>query len=63
MSNLFQEDIHAEVEEVLNKNVITDEDIKKYKMNHDTSLTAGEFLELINSALKEDAQTDSSVPD
>ena len=51
IDSLFKEDIHAEVEEVLNKNIITDEDIEKYQMNQDASLTAKEFLDLINIAL------------
>lgn len=51
IDSLFKEDIHAEVEEALNKNIITDEDIEKYQMNQDASLTAKEFLDLINTAL------------
>lgn len=51
IDNLFKEDIHAEVEEALKKNVITDEDIEKYKMNKETSVSAGEFIDLLNKAL------------
>lgn len=51
IDSLFKKDIHAEVEEALNKNIITDEDIEKYQMNQDASLTAKEFLDLINTAL------------
>ena len=56
IDNLFKEDIHAEVEEALKKNVITDEDIEKYKMNKETSVSAGEFIDLLNKALNSSSE-------
>lgn len=61
VESLFKDDIHAEVEEVLNKNIITDEDIEKYKMNRDSSLTAGEFIDLINHAFKTNTDKEKIV--
>lgn len=45
------ENLHAEVSEILNKNVITDDDVERYKMNKDSSVSVGEFCELLNSLL------------
>lgn len=50
VNKLFSENIHTEVEETLKKNVVTDEDIEKYNLNKETSLAAGEFIDLLNKA-------------
>lgn len=54
INKLFSEDIHTEVEEALKKNVVTDEDIEKYNLNKETSLAAGEFIDLLNQAFDTD---------
>lgn len=48
------ENLHAEVSEILNKNVITDDDVERYRMNKDSSVSVGEFCNLLNSLLSED---------
>ncbi len=48
------ENLHAEVSEILNKNVITDNDVERYRMNKDSSVSVGEFCNLLNSLLSED---------
>lgn len=48
------ENLHAEVSEILNKNVITDDDVERYKMNKDSSVSVGEFCNLLNSLLADD---------
>lgn len=48
------ENLHAEVSEILNKNVITDNDVERYRMNKDSSMSVGEFCNLLNSLLSED---------
>lgn len=48
------ENLHAEVSEILNKNVITDDDVERYRMNKDSSVSVGEFCNLLNSLLLED---------
>lgn len=48
------ENLHAEVSEILNKNVITDNDVERYRMNKDSSVSVGEFCNLLNSLLLED---------
>lgn len=48
------ENLHAEVSEILNKNVITEDDVERYQMNKDSSVSVGEFCNLLNSLLSED---------
>lgn len=48
------ENLHAEVSEILNKNVITDDDVERYRMNKDSSVSVGKFCNLLNSLLSED---------
>lgn len=48
------ENLHAEVSEILNKNVITEDDVERYRMNKDSSVSVGEFCNLLNSLLSED---------
>lgn len=48
------ENLHAEVSEILNKNVITDDDVERYRMNKNSSVSVGEFCNLLNSLLSED---------
>lgn len=48
------ENLHAEVSEILNKNVITDDDVERYRMNKDSSVSVGEFCNLLNSLLSDD---------
>lgn len=48
------ENLHAEVSEILNKNVITVDDVERYRMNKDSSVSVGEFCNLLNSLLSED---------
>lgn len=48
------ENLHAEVSEILNKNVITEDDVERYQMNKDSSVSVGEFCTLLNSLLSED---------
>ena len=50
------ENLHAEVSEILNKNVITDDDVERYRMNKDSSVSVGEFCNLLNSLLSEDEE-------
>ena len=48
------ENLHAEVSEIINKNVITEDDVERYQMNKDSSVSVGEFCNLLNSLLSED---------
>lgn len=48
------ENLHAEVSEILNKNVITEDDVERYQMNKDSSVSVGEFCNLLNSLLADD---------
>lgn len=48
------ENLHAEVSEILNKNVITEDDVERYQMNKDSSVSVSEFCNLLNSLLSED---------
>lgn len=48
------ENLHAEVSEILNKNVITEDDVERYRMNKNSSVSVGEFCNLLNSLLSED---------
>lgn len=50
------ENLHAEVSEILNKNVITEDDVERYQMNKDSSVSVGEFCNLLNSLLSEDEE-------
>lgn len=50
------ENLHAEVSEILNKNVITEDDVERYRMNKDSSVSVGEFCNLLNSLLSEDEE-------
>lgn len=50
------ENLHAEVSEILNKNVITDDDVERYRMNKNSSVSVGEFCNLLNSLLSEDEE-------
>lgn len=58
---VLDENLHAEVQEILDKNIITDEDIEKYNMNKETSLSMNEFLGLVNKALDADIDGDKLV--
>lgn len=51
---VLNENLHAEVQEVLNKNVITDEDIEKYNLSKNASLSVDNFIDLMNSAFDTD---------
>lgn len=55
------ENLHAEVSEILNKNVITDDDVERYRMNKDSSVSVGEFCNLLNSLLSEDSDLESHL--
>lgn len=50
----LNENLHAEVQKVLNKNIITDTDIERYNMSKNASLSANEFIDLMNKAFNTD---------
>lgn len=54
----LDENLHAEVQEILNKNIITDEDVEKYNMSKDASLSVGDFIDLMNKAFDADIKSE-----
>jgi len=51
---MLNENLQAEVQNVLNKNIITDEDIEKYRLSQDVSCSVDEFIGLMNKAFDTD---------
>lgn len=47
---ILDKNLHADVENMMNKKIISDEDIKKYNESKNTDLTVGDMLSLLDKA-------------
>ena len=45
---MLDKNLHADVENMMNKKIISDEDIEKYNESKNTNLTVGDMLSLLD---------------